>query len=64
MSRADEKIKKIYEDAKEAMKMEDDSELRTAYSELGEAAATLHFAGYSRLAEKARNLQSEVGEYL
>ena len=46
------------------MKMEDDSELRTAYSELGEAAATLHFAGYSRLAEKTRNLQSEVGEYL
>ena len=42
----------------------EDTELRTAYSELGEAAATLHFAGYSRLAEKARKLQFEVGECL
>lgn len=43
---------------------EDYSELRTVYSVLGEAAASLYFEGYSILAEKVRNLQSEVGEYL
>ena len=44
--------------------MDNSSELWEAHSLLGEAAATLHSAGHDRLAEKARNLQSEVGELL
>ena len=44
--------------------MKDDNELRTAYSELGEAASSLQFAGYSSLSERARNLQSEVADII
>lgn len=44
--------------------MEDNSELWEAHSLLGEAAATLHSAKYDRLAERIRNLQSEIGELI
>ena len=42
----------------------DNNELWSAYSDLGEAAASLQFAGYSSLAERARSLQSEVADIL
>lgn len=44
--------------------MKGDSELNEAYSLLGEAASSLYFAGHGRLAEKIRNLQSDIGELL
>lgn len=44
--------------------MDPEVELQHAYSELGEAAASLSFAGYPRLSNRVRDLQSEVGDYL
>lgn len=38
--------------------------LEMAYSELGEASADLHFAGYNRLSKIAKDLQDEVNELI
>ena len=39
-------------------------ELMAAYGHLGEASASLYFAGYNRLSEIVRELQSEVADYI
>lgn len=44
--------------------MNKNEDLKTAWSELGDASANLSFVGYNRLAERARNLQSEVYELI
>ena len=44
--------------------MSKNEDLRTAWSELGDAAANLSFAGYDRLSEKVRDLESEVYELI
>ena len=44
--------------------MSKNEDLRTAWSELGDASANLSFAGYDRLSEKVKDLQSEVDELI
>ena len=41
-----------------------DHELRHAYGEQGEVAASLSLAGLERLSKRARDLQSEIGELI
>ena len=38
-------------------------ELMAAYGHLGEASASLYFAGYNRLSEEVRELHSVVADY-
>ena len=44
--------------------MSRNSNLKEAYSCLGEAAAALSFAEYDRLSRRAKDLQEEVEEYI
>lgn len=44
--------------------MSKNEDLKTAWSELGDASANLSFAGYDRLSERIRDFQSEVFELI
>lgn len=44
--------------------MSKNEDLKTAWAELGDAAANLSFAGYDRLSKRAKDLKEEVEEYI